>query len=292
MTQGTILLLCMYVRTFMLEGKSLPLAVRGRITYSYPQLQLPSVDESIMNSKRKFRVGLCSRLMALAALFWFSMQFALVPNERGSSALLRNTPDVPSRNIVYAHIGKTGGEWIKSQLVVICKTRRNQIVKETCKDSFQVSRFPSTYISRQTVGYLHSINLFPKNAHELASHYLFSVRHPLTRLVSWYVYNHPQSCDPRESNSPACKSSDWKNTFFACFPNVEDLGNPKVLFVDPKHDECSKILWDGWYGRVAHWKDPNHLYWNYHVRFCRHAQLILLGNGWDFLTDCIHDDYW
>lgn len=219
-----------------------------------------------MASKRKFRVGWCSRLLILAALFWFSMQLALVPKGRGTSHVLRRNNTPTTRSIVYVHIGKTGGEWIKTQLSIICKTRKNPIVKRSCLDSFQGPNVASTKISSQTVGYLHTINMYPRNLHALATHYLFSVRHPLTRLISWYVYNHPQSCDPRENNSPACQTSDWKRQFFKCFPVINDLGNREVLFANQEQNKCSKILWDGWYGRILTVKDANHLYWNYNVR--------------------------
>jgi hypothetical protein len=122
-----------------------------------------------------------------------------------------------------------------------------------------------TEISREIIGYYHVNSLYPRNGHELASHYLYSVRNPLHRLISWYVYNHPKSCDPREGNSPSCKNNAWKKEFYECFPTLETLGNKDLLFGDLQTSQCSKILWDGWKGRVANVKDPNHLYWNYRV---------------------------
>ena len=124
----------------------------------------------------------------------------------------------------------------------------------------------------QTIGYLHVNNLYPRNGHQLASHYLYSVRNPLTRLISWYIYNHPQSCDPREDNSPSCKKNAWKTSFYQCFPLLESLGWKNTSDNNPvfggdllRTNHCSKIFWDGWKGHVSQVKDPNHLYWNYNV---------------------------
>lgn len=196
--------------------------------------------------------------MGLTLFFlWFLVQLALVPSP-GQRHPLRTNTGISPRRIVYVHIGKTGGEWIKSQLAVICKTRKNPKLKQSCLDSFQT--LPSTQLSQQTVGYFHVHNLYPRNAHALASHYLFSIRHPLKRLISWYIYNHPQSCDPREPNSPSCKSNEWKTQFFDCFPTLEALG----MMVEG--DTCAQVLWNGWNGQVSDVKQPNHLYWNYKVR--------------------------
>lgn len=224
-----------------------------------------------MNVKKKYRLGWCSRILIVAALLCFIVQLAIVPGAPNSIITgvpvghrqRRPTPPgatTSNRRLLYVHIGKTGGEWIKSQLAIICKTRKNPKLRQTCLDSFPTEA-TSTELSRQTGGYLHVHNLFPRNAIAWASHYLFSIRHPLQRLVSWYVYNHPQSCDPRESNSPSCKSSDWKTKFFDCFPTLEVLGGGQIS--KEKDDDCAQVLWNGWYGRLSNVKDPNHLYWNY-----------------------------
>lgn len=224
--------------------------------------------EESMNTKKKFRLGWCSRILFLAALLCLCLQLAIVATDQHSRPITTgvhrpsNYTATSTRRIVYVHIGKTGGEFIKSQLAIICKTRKNPKVKQTCLDSFATPQEATTALSRQTGGYLHVHTLFPRNAVAWASHYLFSIRHPLHRLVSWYVYNHPQSCDPRESNSPSCKSSDWKTQFFECFPTLEALGRGHI---SKKAGNCAQVLWNGWYGRLSNVKEPNHLYWNYQV---------------------------
>ena len=201
-----------------------------------------------------------------------------------SSPVMRISTLSPSTwRILYVHIGKTGGEWIKSQLSVVCQTRKNSKRKASCLERFQkkglvpatatvVQASQETELSKQTIGYLHVNNLYPRNGHQLASHYLYSVRNPLTRLISWYIYNHPQSCDPREDNSPSCKKNAWKTSFYQCFPLLESLGWKNTSDNNPvfggdllRTNHCSKIFWDGWKGHVSQVKDPNHLYWNYNV---------------------------
>jgi hypothetical protein len=173
--------------------------------------------------------------------------------------------------ILFVHIGKTGGEYIKAQLAVLCKTRKNKLLKEECLGKFQQQIHPQSLISQHTFGYLHVHNpIFPKNGLKASTHYLFSVRHPLTRFLSWYTYNHPQSCDPRESNSPSCKHNDWKTLFFNCFPSVPRMVQLLVSNdsdpLDTAADQaCRTIFWNGWEGRNIdnNLKYPNHLYWNY-----------------------------
>jgi hypothetical protein len=185
--------------------------------------------------------------------------------------------------IVYVHVGKTGGEWLKAQLEIICKTRRNPNIRMACLQQ----RYPSL-LSKQTIGYIHASNIYigdnkrrtvPRkesvtDVASVFSHYLFTVRHPLRRLISWYTYNHPTSCAPREPHSPACKTSDWKRDFFDCFPTMQSLGE-KILSKQETDVKCYNVLWNGWQandqgvGKLEA-KEPNHLHWNYQV--CRSLQ--------------------
>ena len=183
--------------------------------------------------------------------------------------------------IVYVHVGKTGGEWIKTQLKMVCKTRRNRNIRAVCLQQ----KYP-TLLSTLAVGYIHTSTMYIdsdvqkprqtiprtksiRDASGAFSHYLFSIRHPLRRLVSWYTYNHPKSCDEREPHSPSCKTSVWKTSFYECFPRLQDLANhiQPAARMDMQGDDCIKIFWNGWYARGDNIepKDSNHLHWNYQV---------------------------
>lgn len=212
-------------------------------------------------SRRKLRVGLWLFLIVIVVWIAILLRLQSFAASQQPGAFSGQNPAAAPRRILYVHIGKTGGEWVKAQLQVSCNTRKNPQVKKFCQQRFQ--RWPPSKLSDQTVGYFHVHNLYPRNAIPLATHYLFSVRHPLSRLKSWYVYNHPSSCDQRESNSPSCKNNDWKSQFFECFPSLEDLGQ-KIK--TKNHDFCYDVLWNGWMGHVDKVKEPNHLYWNYQVR--------------------------
>lgn len=195
-----------------------------------------------------------------------------------SPPIQKSSLSIKANGIVYVHIGKTGGEWLKAQLQIICKTRRNPNIRMACLQQ----RYPSL-LSKQTIGYIHASNIYigdnkrrtiPRkesvtDVASVFSHYLFTVRHPLRRLISWYTYNHPTSCAPREPHSPACKTSDWKRDFFDCFPTMQSLGD-KILSKQETDLKCYNVLWNGWrandhgVGKLEA-KEPNHLHWNYQV---------------------------
>jgi hypothetical protein len=190
--------------------------------------------------------------------------------------------------ILYVHIGKTGGEYVKAQLKVSCKTRKNKELKRECQDRFQ--GVPSTQVSQQTVGYLHVDSiLYPRNAIPLATHYMYTLRNPLDRVISWYIYNHPSSCDRRDSSSPSCQmqerpSGSWGVEFFKCFPTMESFGRALMAAWKPKNDnnKCQQIAWQGIHGQAPD-KELNHLLWNYQVSATPNAYVascILYYDTW------------
>lgn len=221
--------------------------------------------------------------------------------------------------ILYVHIGKTGGEYVKAQLgSVICRTRKNRLLKDACMKRFTVlsqqklqqriqqqqsSSSSLSYLMQYTYGYMHVQNpIVPKNGIRTSTHYMYSIRQPVSRLLSWYVYNHPYSCDTiRQSDSPSCKTASlsvssssslmtspvdpWNVQFYKCFPTLIEWVDTVVVPNDEGANSttdtttttdtdtgtterrlyCIDLFWDGWYGRVQNIKHPNHLYWNYEV---------------------------
>ena len=232
----------------------------------------------------------------------------VVPKAAQRSSTTSTNPS--STQILYIHVGKTGGEFLKSQLQGLCFTRREKRLRQECHQKFQqttTEQQPLPLLSKYTTGYNHaSANYLhsSKTTSAQYSHVLFSIRHPLSRLVSWYKYNHPKSCDYRESQSPSCQSSKrtWTKKFFQCFPALETLttkvASTSVKVEQNKNTEdhnCSQIFWNGWYGQnIPSIKEPNHLYWNYHVRyscFCI-SKFILTSTNNRLLTLILCFEIW
>ena len=180
--------------------------------------------------------------------------------------------------ILYVHVGKTGGEWVKAQVQVSCKTRKNPSIRKACTQEFADPRYPTpTRLSQYTIGYLHTTLMYPRNAISLATHYMYTLRNPTARICSWYLYNHPESCNLEEDDrSPSCKLHQspskypWSATFFSCFPTLETFAQ---TFLEADNDmnrneTCKTIAWQailGKEGDVGQEKQMNHLFWNYKV---------------------------
>ena len=185
--------------------------------------------------------------------------------------------------ILYCHIGKTGGEFVKSQLgSVMCKARQNPKLKEECLRK-QHEPHSTTRLSNHTIAYTHVGRWIPQNGLGMASHMLFSVRHPVDRFVSWYFYNHPANCDLRDNNSPSCRSqqalsennpSSFATRFYQnCFPVI---GN---LFITLKESDidskCFQLAKETFQLQLDQ-RDLNHLFWNYKVSYAH--MFIYLGS--------------
>jgi hypothetical protein len=217
------------------------------------------------------------------------------------------------RRILFVHIGKTGGETLKAQLQVSCKTRKNPTIRSACQERFQnaaaaaaattsanesrsqhsesIPTTTTSLVSEQTVGYFHINTLYPRNAIPLATDYLFTLRNPISRVVSWYAYNHPKSCDrARDDLSPSCqlqeqkRGSTWGQGFFQCFDTMNSFAvatrgmgaahknqndttshtAPNAV-LDESRSECQALAWRALTGDAPE-KELNHLLWNHRVR--------------------------
>lgn len=105
-----------------------------------------------------------------------------------------------SRRIVLVHVGKTGGETLKHVLRVGCLVRSNALQKERCRRDFtaKYGRSNATVLepllSEAVTGYFHYRRITPPLATNNATHFLFTIRHPLTRIQSWFRYISPLNC--------------------------------------------------------------------------------------------------
>lgn len=136
-----------------------------------------------------------------------------------------HSPILPYEKIVFTHVGKAGGQTLRNLFRVFCTSDRKHIPVE-CNDA------PSSMLSDKTSGYIHPREMRPEGAVDTADAFLFNLRHPVDRMISWYHYEHPQSCLDIPETRLACnaKKEVKKNpegytaTFFQdCFPTQEYL---------------------------------------------------------------------
>ena len=154
-------------------------------------------------------------------------------------------------NVMLVHVGKAGGESIKSVLRIGCESKMNKHRRKECFD-----RLPSSILSEKIVqSYFHCYKMYPKNALSVSDGLLFVLRHPLERLKSWYRYVHPKNCPKGAStlSSPSCgskaitreKPNGTVARFFHCFPDIQDLANSLS-----QSNECSTLGWDTILGNI------------------------------------------
>jgi Sulfotransferase family len=120
-------------------------------------------------------------------------------NEDGSVAL---PPLVlgQNRTILFVHVGKAGGETIKSVLDAGCQGMRNQKRRTAC-----LNELPGSALSDQVRGYFHCFRVEPAHMRTSATSVLFNVRHPVDRVLSWYRYVNPNNCNRENYKiSPNC----------------------------------------------------------------------------------------
>jgi len=139
----------------------------------------------------------------------------------------RTVPVLKKRysNILFVHVGKAGGESIKNVLRMACEHRVKERMRNSC-----LRHLPDSQLSNTVKGYFHVYRIKPGNAISAAQAYLYNLRHPLDRTLSWYHYMHPNHCE-RQSRR-GCDTaqrikqepSGWDARFFVqCFPQFQTL---------------------------------------------------------------------
>lgn len=105
-----------------------------------------------------------------------------------------------TRRILFVHVGKAGGESIKQILKAGCSVMRNRNRRKTC-----LAALPNSTLSDGVAGYFHCFSVQPKRMESGATSFLFNLRHPVDRALSWYKYVHPDNCHREvDHGSPAC----------------------------------------------------------------------------------------
>ena len=122
-----------------------------------------------------------------------------------NSSHRNDTSMTNSQTILWIHVGKTGGETIKQILSIGCQSMANRKRKQSCLKHLPRRK---SQLSLHTHGYYHCYKmtvskqirqqqLSTASALPITSHfdtYLYTIRHPVDRILSWYNYVHPQHC--------------------------------------------------------------------------------------------------
>jgi hypothetical protein len=196
--------------------------------------------------------------------------------------------------ILFVHVGKAGGETIKNILEMGCKSRKNMQRRREC-----LRTVPDSALSEKVQGYFHCWTIEPRKFHP--NSYLFNVRHPVDRAISWYRYVHPEHCkNKKKSGSPVCiakwqlqnNPTGWVGQFFQqCFPQVEDW----AMGLHNNNTLCLKLAKQTFEGDLSEKEVPlaAHMIANYKhyiektVRIKKDAQVLVVRTDslWQDLKD-------
>jgi len=151
-----------------------------------------------------------------------------------------------NQTILFVHVGKTGGETIQWRIKLSCKLRRSKLLKEECFQHFEGEE--ESALSKATIGYLHCNKLKPTKSLANATAFMFSLRNPIDRIVSWFQYMHPDNCVPNRP-SGACNlkkdNSAWGVNFYhTCFPDVNDFARSLGKMTIKGGTNCSALAWE------------------------------------------------
>jgi Sulfotransferase family len=136
---------------------------------------------------------------------WLSADTSIGEIQRGGGGDdVIDLPDKKNRTILFVHVGKAGGETIKSVLDAGCQVMHNVRRRTKC-----LANLPASKLSAAVVGYFHCFKVQPSGMAVSANSYLFNVRHPVDRTISWYRYVSPFNCVPGGASrvSPNCASA-------------------------------------------------------------------------------------
>lgn len=134
---------------------------------------------------------------------------------------------------------------------------------------------PESELGNRVTGHLHDWNFLAGNPKD-ADAYLFNLRHPVDRMISWFNYEHPDSCMDNGQTERACETKqDIENYpgckadlfYRRCFPTPESL---PLLALAMNHTDtpllsraCSKLARKVIRGKVFE-RGFKHMYYNMH----------------------------
>ncbi len=163
-------------------------------------------------------------LVSIIALIWLHCL------DVASDSVFRASENVSKgaisfENIVFCHVGKAGGNTFRTIFKGYCQADRKRIAEE-CQ------HIPESSLADRVTGYIHDDNFH--GPVDEADAYMYNLRHPVDRMISWYNYEHPESCMKSlgRQTKRACatrhhirRHPDAKaNVFFnQCFPTQKEL---------------------------------------------------------------------
>lgn len=101
------------------------------------------------------------------------------------------------RNIFFVHVGKAGGNTFRVIFKGYCNSDRKRIA-EACED------IPESELANRVTGYAHDEDY--QGSVKSADAFLYNLRHPVDRMISWYNYEHPKSCMHNRQTRRACRT--------------------------------------------------------------------------------------
>lgn len=172
--------------------------------------------------------------------------------------------------IFFVHVGKTGGETLRQTLKKACLMRKNPFHQEKCRDSF--ANTTETALSKHTIGMMHCNEAVPKRGLDRATTMLWTLRNPVTRVMSFFRYMNPTNCNPEvDYDSVACnmnrsiykkkKGSRWSIKFFACFPTINHFAYALQNSSSFHSNNCSQLAWRTIRGESS--TSSGHMYFNH-----------------------------
>lgn len=204
----------------------------GTVTLEWqpsPPKTMAYLKSSHRGRPRRKKTPVSSTLVVVILLIFIFLQFlTLLP----SNADMISWPPEQSRRaareerLIFVHVGKTAGETIQWRLKISCNLRKSKMLKAQCSKHFQDEKNES-FLSRSTIGHLHCDRLRPRDSMSNATGFLFSLRNPIHRIISWYQYMHPENCFA-DRPSAACNlkkdNNLWGVMFYRkCFADVNDF---------------------------------------------------------------------
>lgn len=150
---------------------------------------------------------------------------------------LSNDENVKKRKVAFVHVGKTGGTTLGPLVAATCYS-----MVSPCERKKNIAN--ETEISKQVQDYFH----VRKPDTENFSSFIVMVRDPIDRIVSWFLYQHPDNGFGR--NGPEALEL-WN-----CYHDVDDLATRGLAPISEMQDlsvrekECMKLAADAFAGKT------------------------------------------